>query len=100
MDTFRSLYAHGFVRAAVCVPLLRVADPVYNAEQTIHLARQASETAAAIALFPEMGLSAYTNEDLFHQDAFVGRDRSGTRACRRGKQCIKPDPARRRPASF
>src|SRR5262245_61850023 len=68
---FPSLYSHGFVRVAVCVPKLRVADPVYNAEQTLRLSRRASELSAAVALFPELGISAYSNEDLFHQDALL-----------------------------
>ena len=71
-DVFHSIYAHGFVRATVCVPFLRVADPAYNADRTIALARRASDMRAAIALFPELGLSAYSNEDLFHQDALLG----------------------------
>jgi NAD+ synthase (glutamine-hydrolysing) len=66
---FRSVYRHGFVRAAVCIPHVRVADPTYNAAQTLLLARRASEEKAAIALFPELGISAYTCDDLFHQDA-------------------------------
>src|SRR5579871_380059 len=70
-DPFHSIYTHGFVRAAVCVPFLRVADPAYNAERTLDLARRASEMSAAVALFPELGISAYTNEDLFHQDALL-----------------------------
>ena len=68
---FHSPYAHGFVRACVCIPRLRVADPAYNASQTLDLARQASGMGAAVALFPELGLSAYSNEDLFHQDALL-----------------------------
>ncbi len=56
---FQSIYAHGFLRAAVCVPRVRVADPVFNGEQTLGLARQASEMHAAVALFPELGVSAY-----------------------------------------
>ncbi len=68
---FDSIYSHGFVRAAVCVPFLRVADPAYNAERTLGLARRASEMGAAVALFPELGLSAYSNDDLFHQDALL-----------------------------
>jgi NAD+ synthase (glutamine-hydrolysing) len=70
-DRFHSIYSHGFIRAAVCVPWLRVADPAFNLERTLHLARQASEANAAVALFPELGLSAYSNEDLFHQDALL-----------------------------
>jgi len=68
---FHSVYAHGFVRACVCIPSLRVADPDYNVGQTLGLARRASDMGAAVALFPELGLSAYSNEDLFHQDALL-----------------------------
>ncbi|PWU21978.1 MAG: NAD(+) synthase [Verrucomicrobia bacterium] len=70
-ERFYSIYSHGFIRAAVCVPSLRVADPAYNLERTIELARQASKVHAAVALFPELGISAYSNEDLFHQDALL-----------------------------
>ena len=70
-ERFDSIYSHGFIRAAVCIPLLRVADPAYNMEQTLGLARRASEAGVAVALFPELGLSAYSNEDLFHQDALL-----------------------------
>lgn len=70
-NSFNSLYSHGFVRVAVCVPHLRVADPVYNSERTLALATQVSEMNAAVALFPELGISAYSNDDLFHQDALL-----------------------------
>src|SRR6266853_1728915 len=70
-DGFYSIYSHGFIRAAVCVPSLRVADPVFNLERTIELARRASKAYVAVALFPELGISAYSNEDLFHQDALL-----------------------------
>jgi NAD+ synthase (glutamine-hydrolysing) len=69
--SFFSLYHHGFVRVAVGVPFVRVADPAYNAERTLGLARRASDNGAAVALFPELGISAYSNEDLFHQDALL-----------------------------
>src|SRR5947209_4834070 len=68
---FDSIYSHGFVRAAVCIPFVRVADPEFNAAHTLELARRASEMHAAVALFPELGLSAYSNDDLFHQDALL-----------------------------
>jgi NAD+ synthase (glutamine-hydrolysing) len=72
---FGSIYSHGFVRAAVCIPALRVADPAFNAERTLGLARKASESNAAVALFPELGISAYSNDDLFHQDALLEASR-------------------------
>ncbi len=70
-ERFYSIYSHGFVRAAVCVPSLRVPEPHYNVERTLRLARQASEAKVGLALFPELGISAYSNEDLFHQDALL-----------------------------
>jgi len=39
---FNSLYRHGFARVAVCVPRVKVANPKFNAEQTIALARRAA----------------------------------------------------------
>jgi NAD+ synthase (glutamine-hydrolysing) len=74
---FHSIYAHGFVRVAVGIPSLRVADPAFNAARTLLLAQRASEMEAAVMLFPELGLSAYSNEDLFHQDALLEATRDG-----------------------
>ena len=72
MDTpFRSLYSHGFARLACAVPHVRVGDPRANGEQTIALARRADEAGAAVAIFPELGLAAYSSEDLFHQTALL-----------------------------
>src|SRR5580765_5767606 len=68
---FDSLYRHGFARVSVCVPPVKVAAPAFNAEQTLALARAAHDGYAALAHFPEMGLSAHSNEDLFHQDALL-----------------------------
>jgi NAD+ synthase (glutamine-hydrolysing) len=59
------------VRVAAAVPRVRVAEPGFNAERTLALARRASDAHAAMVVFPELGLSAYTNEDLFHQDALI-----------------------------
>ncbi len=66
-----NLYNHGFVRVAVCIPELKVADAPFNAASTIKLVKQASANNAILALFPELGISAYSNEDLFHQDALL-----------------------------
>ena len=70
-DPFYSIYVHGFLRAAVAIPSVRVADCRYNSEHMLALARRASDMHAAVTLFPELGISAYSNEDLFHQDALL-----------------------------
>ncbi|MCG6942952.1 MAG: NAD(+) synthase [Thiohalocapsa sp.] len=68
---FYNLYRQGLIRAAVCVPKIRVADPGFNACSTVELAQQAHDAGAVIALFPELGLTAYSNDDLFHQQALL-----------------------------
>lgn len=54
---FYSIYSHGFIRAAVCVPFVRVAGPDCNAGKTLGLRRRAFEIHAAIAVFPKLGIS-------------------------------------------
>ncbi|MDE2388145.1 MAG: NAD(+) synthase [Betaproteobacteria bacterium] len=68
---FFNLYNHGFVRVATGVPDVRVADPQFNVAATIALMQQAAEQKACLALFPELGLTAYSCDDLFHQQALL-----------------------------
>ena len=74
--TFDNIYGHGFARVAVCVPQVKVAEPEANADESLRLARQAHDAQAALALFPELGISAYTNDDLFFQDALLEKVRA------------------------
>ena len=76
---FYNLYNHDFVRVAVGIPAVRVADPAFNTAQTITLARQAVDRKVLLVLFPELGLSAYTCDDLFHQRAVLDGCREGLR---------------------
>jgi NAD+ synthase (glutamine-hydrolysing) len=70
-DEFFNLYSHDFARVAVATPAVRVADPAFNGAQTIALMREAAGRQAVLILFPELGLSAYSCEDLFHQRALL-----------------------------
>ncbi|TFW28027.1 NAD(+) synthase [Massilia horti] len=70
-NPFFNLYSHEFARVAVAIPRCRVADPAYNVEQTLALAKQAAANGAVLVAFPELGLSAYTCDDLFHQRALL-----------------------------
>jgi len=71
MKDFFSLYRHGFARVAAATPLVRVGDPQYNLDATAELMREAAREKAVLAVFPELGLSAYTCDDLFHQQALI-----------------------------
>ncbi|HKE10250.1 MAG TPA: NAD(+) synthase [Myxococcota bacterium] len=68
---FFNLYTHNFVRVAVATPAVRVADPGFNLEGTHRLMAQAAREKAIVCVFPELGLSAYTCDDLFHQQALI-----------------------------
>jgi NAD+ synthase (glutamine-hydrolysing) len=68
---FFNLYNHGFIRVAVGIPEVRVADPAFNAAKTVEIMEQAAHQKALLVLFPELGLSSYSCEDLFHQQALL-----------------------------
>jgi NAD+ synthase (glutamine-hydrolysing) len=68
---FDSIYRHGFMRLAICIPSVRLGNPAQNAECTISLAERAAGEHASVVAFPELGISGYSNEDLFHQDALL-----------------------------
>jgi len=74
-SNFFNLYRHNFVRVALGIPEVRVADPAFNCGQVIALMRQAAERDALLVAFPELGLSAYSCEDLFHQQALLDASR-------------------------
>ncbi len=70
-NDFFNLYNQGFIRVAVGVPEVRVADPAFNTQKTIELARAAAAKKTVFTVFPELGISAYSNDDLFQQDALL-----------------------------
>jgi NAD+ synthase (glutamine-hydrolysing) len=78
-ESFFNFYHQGFVRLAVGVPLVKVADPQGNAREILALWREAKELHCALVVFPELGLSAYSCEDLFHQEALLEETRSALR---------------------
>ena len=71
MAEFFNLYRHGFARVAVATPIVRIGDPAHNLGGTVELMQQAAGEKAVLAVFPELGLTAYTLDDLFHQQAVI-----------------------------
>lgn len=70
-EEFLSIYRQGFVRVAACRPRCRAADPAFNLEQTLALARTGDGQAVALMVFPELGLSGYSIDDLILQGALL-----------------------------
>ena len=56
---------YGFVKVAAGVPVVRVADPVFNAAQIEKLVRQAAKARVHLLVLPELSLTGYTCGDLF-----------------------------------
>ena len=61
----------GFLKVAVATPRIRVADCAYNASRVEAMMAEAAENGAALLVFPELCLTAYTCGDLFLQDALL-----------------------------
>jgi NAD+ synthase (glutamine-hydrolysing) len=87
---FDSIYRHGYVRVAAAVPRVKIADPAENAAHTIDLASQASQKDAAVVVFPELGLAAYTSEDLFRQDALIESTYDAIESVRKASETLQP----------
>lgn len=64
---------YGFVKAGVAIPLLKVADCQYNAEQIESIIREAAGKHVQVLCFPEMGITGYTCGDLFHQKLLIDK---------------------------
>lgn len=62
---------HGFIKVAAITPEVRVADVAFNTEKTIGAIKQAADMGAKLAVFPELGLTAYTCGDLFFQEGLI-----------------------------
>src|ERR1700744_5875921 len=86
----QSLYDHGFVRVAAAVPHVRIGDPSFNAERTVELAQLADSDRAAVVVFPELGLSGYSGEDLFHQSALLDAAGPALAQCVPASERLRP----------
>ena len=81
----------GFIKVAALTPKIRVADTVYNAKQTEIKIREAAERGARLMVFPELGLTGYTCEDLFGQETLLEGAREALRVvkgCSRGLDAL------------
>ncbi|WP_407938689.1 NAD(+) synthase [Oecophyllibacter saccharovorans] len=71
LDDFRNLYRQGFMRVAACTLPVTLADPQANARAIAEQLRQCDREAVGLAVFPELGLSGYTLEDLHFQELLL-----------------------------
>lgn len=61
-----------YIRVAVAVPAIKVADPMFNAREIVSMANKAvKRKKAGVILFPELCITGYTCSDLFNQRALI-----------------------------
>ena len=61
----------GFLKVAAAAPMLRPADPMYNAEQIIEVMKKADKEGVKVLVFPELSLTGATCGDLFYQNTLL-----------------------------
>ncbi len=90
MVEFNNLYAHGFVRVAAASPRVHLADPASNARETIDLMRKADKAGAALVVFPELGMSGYTLDDLHLQSTLLTAVREAITKVKEASKSLSP----------
>lgn len=62
---------YGFAKVAAAVPELKVADCEFNTNKIIELITEAQAKDVQFVVFPELCITSYTCQDLFHQDVLI-----------------------------
>lgn len=68
---------YGFINIASAIPSVKVADCRYNTDEIIRLIDAADQKDAEIVVFPELSITSYTCQDLFHQQILLKEAEKG-----------------------
>lgn len=68
------MYKNGFIKVASITPKLKVGNPKYNVNEMLNILK---DVKASIAVFPELGVTAYTCNDLFYQESLLTAAKKG-----------------------
>ena len=58
---------YGFIKVASAIPSVKVANCLYNLQQIEKSITEAEEQGVEVIVFPELSITGYTCQDLFHQ---------------------------------
>ena len=67
----------GFYRFAAVCPKLKVADTEYNVAEIKKATKEAVKNGAKVVVFPELSITGYTCNDLFHQETLLQKTIDG-----------------------
>jgi NAD+ synthase (glutamine-hydrolysing) len=88
--SFFSPYRHGFARVAAAVPKVKLADPALNAAAVLDLVRQGHDQGVAVMVFPELGLTGYSIDDLLQQEVLLDAVEAAIAALARESEGLRP----------
>lgn len=78
-----------FIRIAVAVPNVSVANVTANVDEIVKKAKEADENAADIVLFPELSVTGYTCGDLFFNKTLLEETTNGLKRLIRDSKKLK-----------
>ncbi|MFW5913880.1 MAG: NAD(+) synthase [Bacillota bacterium] len=70
------MYHNQFIKVASVTPKLKVANPEYNVREMLRLLK---DVHSSITVFPELGVTAYTCNDLFFQNSLLNDTKEAIR---------------------
>ena len=70
---------HGFIKVASAIPSVQVGDVEYNTRHIENLIRLADSKGVEIVVFPELGITGYSCQDLFRQQMLLDATESALR---------------------
>ena len=68
---FNNIYNHGMLRVAVVAPVVTIVQPAENGARALDAWMKAHADHAALVVFPELGLTGYSIDDLLLQDTVL-----------------------------
>ena len=68
---------HGFIKVAAAVPAVKVADVMYNVQEIERLIAMADAEHVEVVVFPELGITGYTCQDLFRERLLLDKAEEG-----------------------
>ena len=78
-----------YIRIAVAVPNVSVANVTYNVNEIIKKATEADKENADIVLFPELAITGYTAGDLFFQKTLMEENTNGLKEIIKASKNLK-----------
>lgn len=75
--TNQKISRFGYLRVKAVSPLMEIANVSYNVDIMVEEIKKAHTEQVSVVVFPELGLTGYTCEDLFHQSYLLNNARKG-----------------------